>query len=287
MYFNLLISHPSVTSPSHWYDGDNLELIAWTGVATAAGDAVRSRRAYAIARQERAAALEERAERAERALEEEARRRVVEERLRIARELHDVMAHHIAVINVQAGVADHLLRDDPDGAEAALAQVRLGARTVLDAALLHATIAGHDPLDSTSFKTEIPDYRAALKQRKGPWKLGVAKEYFGEGLDPEQTKEARWSNTFKADKEGQYTITANFSGDSQDHFGYIEPEKRAVFGRSYQAEPDKLIKELKQDTAIAEADTLLLTVPNQLGVEYNAHVIEMILKHVAPELGWR
>ena len=73
----------------------------------------------------------------------------------------------------------------------------------------------------------------------------------------------------------------------QDQFGYIEPEKRAVFGRGYTAEPDKLIEELKRDEAIAEADTLLLTVPNQLGVEYNAHVIESILTHVAPGLGWR
>jgi hypothetical protein len=72
-----------------------------------------------------------------------------------------------------------------------------------------------------------------------------------------------------------------------DQFGYIEPEKRAVFGRGYTAEPDKLIEELKRDEAIAEADTLLLTVPNQLGVDYNAHVIESILKHVAPGLGWR
>lgn len=73
----------------------------------------------------------------------------------------------------------------------------------------------------------------------------------------------------------------------QDQFGYIEPEKRAVFGRGYTAEPDKLIEELRRDEAIAEADTLLLTVPNQLGVDYNAHVIESILKHVAPGLGWR
>ena len=74
-------------------------------------------------------------------------------------------------------------------------------------------------------------------------------------------------------------------GDS-DQFGRID-NYRAVFGRSYAAEPDKLIEELRQDEAIAEADTLLLTVPNQLGVEYNAHVIESILKHVAPALGWR
>ncbi|MDU7186800.1 MAG: LLM class flavin-dependent oxidoreductase, partial [Klebsiella sp.] len=60
-----------------------------------------------------------------------------------------------------------------------------------------------------------------------------------------------------------------------------------IFGRSYAAEPDKLVEQLKQDEAIAEADTLLLTVPNQLGVEYNAHVIESILKHVAPAMGWR
>ena len=81
---------------------------------------------------------------------------------------------------------------------------------------------------------------------------------------------------------------AYFGGDrSADHFGYIEPEKLAVFGRSYAAEPDVLIEELKGDEAIAEADTLLLTVPNQLGVTYNAHVIEAILTHVAPALGWR
>ena len=73
----------------------------------------------------------------------------------------------------------------------------------------------------------------------------------------------------------------------EDQFGYIEPEKRAVFGRGYTGEPDALIKDLAADEAIAEADTLLLTVPNQLGVDYNAHVIESILTHVAPALGWR
>jgi alkanesulfonate monooxygenase SsuD/methylene tetrahydromethanopterin reductase-like flavin-dependent oxidoreductase (luciferase family) len=81
---------------------------------------------------------------------------------------------------------------------------------------------------------------------------------------------------------------AYFGGSQdQDHFGYIEPEKRAIFGRSYADEPDALVKQLAEDEAIAEADTLLLTVPNQLGVDYNAHVIEAILTHVAPPLGWR
>ncbi|MEO8667982.1 MAG: LLM class flavin-dependent oxidoreductase [Bauldia sp.] len=73
----------------------------------------------------------------------------------------------------------------------------------------------------------------------------------------------------------------------EDQFGFIEANTRAIFGRSYAAEPDVLVKELKADEAIAEADTLLLTVPNQLGVDYNAHVIEAILTQVAPSLGWR
>ena len=73
----------------------------------------------------------------------------------------------------------------------------------------------------------------------------------------------------------------------QDSVGFIDDNTRAIFGRSYAAEPEELVAELGQDEAIAEADTLLLTVPNQLGVAYNAHVIEAILKHVAPALGWR
>ena len=73
----------------------------------------------------------------------------------------------------------------------------------------------------------------------------------------------------------------------EDQIGFIDPRTRAIFGRSYAAEPDVLIEQLKKDEAIAEADTLLLTVPNQLGVAYNAHVIEAILTHVAPALGWR
>lgn len=71
-----------------------------------------------------------------------------------------------------------------------------------------------------------------------------------------------------------------------DQIGVID-NYRAVFGRSYADEPDRLVERLREDEAIEAADTLLLTVPNQLGVDYNAHVIESILTHVAPELGWR
>ncbi len=66
-----------------------------------------------------------------------------------------------------------------------LDQIGPFTRTVEDSAITLNAIAGHDPLDSTSFKTEIPDYRAALSSKKGPWKIGIPKEYFGEGLDPE------------------------------------------------------------------------------------------------------
>jgi len=76
-------------------------------------------------------------------------------------------------------------------------------------------------------------------------------------------------------------------GRDRDQIGYIDANTRAIFGRSYAAEPEVLVKQLAADEAIAAADTLLLTVPNQLGVEYNAHVIESVLKFVAPELGWR
>jgi alkanesulfonate monooxygenase SsuD/methylene tetrahydromethanopterin reductase-like flavin-dependent oxidoreductase (luciferase family) len=72
----------------------------------------------------------------------------------------------------------------------------------------------------------------------------------------------------------------------RDQIGYIDA-MRAIFGRTYAGEPDFLVKELAADEAIAAADTVLLTVPNTLGVEYNAHVIDSILKHVAPALGWR
>ena len=75
-------------------------------------------------------------------------------------------------------------------------------------------------------------------------------------------------------------------GGSTDQIGMID-NMRAVFGRSYAAEPELLIAQLQADEAIAEADTLLLTVPNQLGVDYNAHVLEEILTQVAPALGWR
>jgi len=80
---------------------------------------------------------------------------------------------------------------------------------------------------------------------------------------------------------------AYFGGRPDDDQVGIIDNAKARFGRSYAAEPELLVEQLRTDEAIAAADTLLLTVPNQLGVDYNAHVIESILTHIAPALGWR
>jgi signal transduction histidine kinase len=110
---------------THWLGPENLTLAALGALAIAAGDASRSRRAYA-------AEVEARARRAEENREQEARRRVTEERLRIARELHDILGHRIALINVQAGVASRVFDDQPAKARQALAQVRHTGRSILD-----------------------------------------------------------------------------------------------------------------------------------------------------------
>jgi alkanesulfonate monooxygenase SsuD/methylene tetrahydromethanopterin reductase-like flavin-dependent oxidoreductase (luciferase family) len=75
-------------------------------------------------------------------------------------------------------------------------------------------------------------------------------------------------------------------GDDSDQVGFLDGGA-ARFGRSYAAEPDELVRLLAEDEAIAAADTLLLTVPNQLGVDYNAHVLNSVVRLVAPGLGWR
>jgi alkanesulfonate monooxygenase SsuD/methylene tetrahydromethanopterin reductase-like flavin-dependent oxidoreductase (luciferase family) len=75
-------------------------------------------------------------------------------------------------------------------------------------------------------------------------------------------------------------------GEDTDQVGYLDGGK-ARFGRTYAAEPDELVRLLAEDEAIAAADTVLLTVPNQLGVDYNAHILDSVVRQVAPGLGWR
>ena len=75
------------------------------------------------------------------------------------------------------------------------------------------------------------------------------------------------------------------AADSSDQVGYLDGGV-ARFGKSYVGEPDAIAQELSRDAAVREADTLLLTVPNQLGVEYNANMLDTIVRHIAPSLGW-
>lgn len=85
------------------------------------------------------------------------------------------------------------------------------------------------------------------------------------------------------DTDRAYFGSAN---ERQDAIGMIDGF-RSTFGRTYAGEPDMLIEQLKNDKAVALADTLMLTIPNQLGPEYNLHILESFAKHVAPSLGWK
>lgn len=116
-------------------------------------------------------------------------------------------------------------------------------------------------------RRQIEAFRAAWEQPREP-RVSVSRSIFALTTDEDRAY-------FGLDRS------------SSDQFGNIDANTRAVFGRTYAAEPDVLVKQLEQDEAIATADTLLLTVPNQLGVDYCAHIIESLLRHVAPALGWR
>jgi alkanesulfonate monooxygenase SsuD/methylene tetrahydromethanopterin reductase-like flavin-dependent oxidoreductase (luciferase family) len=76
------------------------------------------------------------------------------------------------------------------------------------------------------------------------------------------------------------------SDEQQDQVGYLDATTIARFGKSYIGEPDRIVEELLQDAAVREADTILLTVPNQLGVEYNTHLLQTVADHIAPAIGW-
>ncbi|MFJ6837321.1 sensor histidine kinase [Streptomyces sp. NPDC091209] len=121
----VLVSAGAMCTPKSWLDADKVAMLAWMALPAAVGDGVRSRRAYV-------AAVEERAEHAELTREQEAQQRVAAERVRIARELHDIVAHHIALINAQAGVAVHLVDQRPEQILTALKDIRDTSRSALD-----------------------------------------------------------------------------------------------------------------------------------------------------------
>ena len=76
------------------------------------------------------------------------------------------------------------------------------------------------------------------------------------------------------------------SEDTGVPFDQLQAEQIARFGKSYTGEPDVLAEELAKDAAVRDADTLLLTVPDMLGVDHDARLLETIARHVAPAIGW-
>jgi alkanesulfonate monooxygenase SsuD/methylene tetrahydromethanopterin reductase-like flavin-dependent oxidoreductase (luciferase family) len=138
-------------------------------------------------------------------------------------------------------------------------------------------------LQSSTLKTDESGEPLHVQQRKQIEAYRAAWKEAGHAREP-RVSVSRSIFALVDDRDRAYF---GRGGEDQDHVGYIDANTRAVFGRTYAAEPDQLVKQLAADEAIAAADTLLLTVPNQLGVDYNAHAIESILKYVAPELGWR
>lgn len=121
----VLAAADALVVPGSLFSALNVALVTLNGLAVATGEAVRNRRAYI-------AEVEERARHAEQDREQEASRRVTGERLRIARDLHDVLGHQIALINIQAGVAEHVLDGRPDQARQALGHIREACRSALD-----------------------------------------------------------------------------------------------------------------------------------------------------------
>jgi alkanesulfonate monooxygenase SsuD/methylene tetrahydromethanopterin reductase-like flavin-dependent oxidoreductase (luciferase family) len=138
-------------------------------------------------------------------------------------------------------------------------------------------------LQSSTLKTDETGEPLHVQQRKQIEAYRAAWQEAGHPREP-RVSVSRSIFALVDDRDRMYF---GRSGSDEDQIGYIDPTTRAIFGRSYAAEPEQLVRQLAADEAIAAADTLLLTVPNQLGVEYNAHAIGSILKYVAPELGWR
>ncbi|MEV4133194.1 histidine kinase [Dactylosporangium sp. NPDC049742] len=165
-----------IVAAEDWWRGETLGIFAWIFMAAAVGDAARTHRAYV-------AEVEERARRAEQTREDEARRRVMDERLRIARELHDVVAHHIAVISVQAGAAAHVLQRRPDQVGPVLHHIREASDTVLkEIQSVVGVLRGADERETTEPApglARLPELLATLETTGFPVRLrqvGEARE---------------------------------------------------------------------------------------------------------------
>jgi alkanesulfonate monooxygenase SsuD/methylene tetrahydromethanopterin reductase-like flavin-dependent oxidoreductase (luciferase family) len=151
-----------------------------------------------------------------------------------------------------------------------------------DATAVWAAEQGMNLMSST-LKEDESGEPLHVQQRKQIEKFQAAWAEAGHERTP-RTSVSRSIFTITSDRDRAYFGGGSREGD--DTFGVID-DYRAVFGRTYAAEPDVLVEQLREDEAIAAADTLLLTVPNQLGVDYVAGQLASIITDVAPALGWR
>ncbi|MFE2722728.1 sensor histidine kinase [Kitasatospora sp. NPDC059327] len=159
---------------SHAPLAERIGVATWVVLPGAVGDSIRNRRAHL-------AAIEERAERAERTREEEARRRVADERIRIARDLHDVVAHHIALANAQAGIAVHLMDTHPAEAREMLSHLTDATGSALQelkatVGLLRRADDPEAPLEPAPGLGQLPDLINSFERAGLPVRLAVEGE---------------------------------------------------------------------------------------------------------------
>ncbi|MFD7062185.1 sensor histidine kinase [Streptomyces sp. NPDC059906] len=158
----LLVVTSLVFGPGGWLSASHFVAVPWTLLPAVAGSLARLRRGYL-------AAVENRAEHAEQTRENEARRRVGEERMRIARELHDVVAHHITLANAQAVAAARLIHSRPQQAEELLGQLAGTTTSALrelgaSIGVLRQSDDPQAPLEPTPGLDRLPDLIESLRQ---------------------------------------------------------------------------------------------------------------------------
>ncbi|MBD0674336.1 sensor histidine kinase, partial [Streptomyces sp. CBMA156] len=193
--------------------GERLGVLAWALLPGALGDSIRNRRAHL-------AAIEERAERAERTREEEALRRVADERIRIARDLHDVVAHHIALANAQAGIAVHLMDNHPVQAREVLSHITDATGSALQE--LRATVGllrraeEPAPLEPTPGLDRLPELINTFERAGLPVRLTVEGEARplspGVGLTAFRIVQESLTNVAKHAHGADAEITLAYSG---------------------------------------------------------------------------
>jgi signal transduction histidine kinase len=168
----LLITTAGAVFGGRMPSASNFGTAGWVAMPVVVGEVVRSRRA-------RITAIQERALEAERTREQEAQRRADEERLRIARELHDVLAHSISMINVQAGVAAHLLDKDTEQARTALVAIKAASKDALRE--LRATLGVLRSVDESAPLAPTPGLARLDELVAGATGAGLAVEVTVEG----------------------------------------------------------------------------------------------------------